>query len=96
MPLRAARMCADSDDAPLAVSQDPPLVSREVTLAQVAFPPPLSRPGARVEHIRVRETSTVVQAVVHQLSLPQVTAGLPIFTPITRTGLLFLAIFALP
>lgn len=43
-----------------------------VTLAQVAFPPPPTRPGARVEHILVQEPGTLVATVAAQLLLPEV------------------------
>lgn len=42
-----------------------------VTLAQVAFPPPPTRPGARVEHLLVTEPGTLLATVAAQLRLPE-------------------------
>lgn len=44
----------------------------ELTLAQVGFPPPLTRPGARVEHILVQKTGTLISTISENLQLPEV------------------------
>ena len=59
------------DGAPQGDSAPAPADDQLVTLAQVAFPPPLTRPGARVEHILVQEPGALVATVAAQLRLPQ-------------------------
>lgn len=81
-PLRSARMeeggtnTLQNDQllAPESLEKSPDSSEgeMELTLAQVGFPPPLTRPGARVEHILVQKTGMLISTISENLQLPEV------------------------